>query len=244
MKKLLLFIFAGITFFACSTMDEKVEKFEAGTQNEASFSKNEGLNYLIYLPENYSYDEDNDFPLLLFLHGMGERGDSLDMVKTWGPPKIAEERGLPFIVVSPQCPITEQWISVLSPLKGLLDEVINEYNVDTNRVYLTGLSMGGFGTFAFSQMHPEYFAAIAPVCGGGTPSLAGFAKSLPTWVFHGDDDPVVPLESSQIMVDALKEHGAEVKFTIYPGVGHLSWVPAYNESGLFEWFLQHKKTDN
>ncbi len=201
------------------------------------------LNYLLYLPDNYDPDKEDGFPCILFLHGAGERGDSLDAVTAWGPPRIVRGgKGLPFIIISPQCPKNEWWTSMLYPLKSLLDESINNYNIDTSRVYLTGLSMGGYGAFALSQVYPDYFAAVAPICGGGTPSMVNFSKQPPTWVFHGDQDTIVPIESSQIMVDALRASGCEVKFTIYEGVDHYSFGRAYNESDLFEWFLEHKKT--
>ena len=122
-----------------------------------------------------------------------------------------------------------------------MDDRIENLNVDTSRVYITGLSMGGFGTFSMAQMYPDYFAAMAPVCGGGTPLLSRFSKGVPAWVFHGEADPVVPLSSSVEMVEAMKTMGNPVKFTVYEGVGHDSWIPAYNESGLFEWLLEHKK---
>jgi predicted peptidase len=210
-------------------------------QQAHCFKGKTSLNYLLYLPQNYSTETAEAFPLILFLHGSGERGDSINKVKAWGPPKIAEEKGLPFIVVSPQCPLNETWVSMLFPLRQLLDEIIANYNVDTSRVYLTGLSMGGFGTFAMAQAYPEYFAATAPVCGGGTPGLVKYSKNIPTWIFHGDADDVVLPENSVAMYNALKENGADAKLTLFPGVNHGSWIPAYNESGLFEWFLTHKK---
>ncbi len=199
------------------------------------------LQYLLQLPANYSADTPAGYPLILFLHGSGERGDSLPLVKAWGPPRIASEKGLPFIVISPQCPANEWWTSLLYPLSQLLDQAIATYNIDTSRIYLTGLSMGGFGTFALAQMYPRYFAAIAPVCGGGTPGLAKFSTNLPTWIFHGEVDEVVPVENSELMYKALQEAGADVKLTVFPGVNHDSWIPAYNNSGLFEWFLEHQK---
>jgi predicted peptidase len=208
------------------------------TQRIKSFVE---LQYLLQLPADYNNDSSPGYPLILFLHGSGERGDSLPLVKAWGPPKIAAEKGLPFIVISPQCPANEWWTSLLYPLSEILDEAIATYPIDTNRIYLTGLSMGGFGTFALAQMYPHYFAAIAPVCGGGTPGLAKFSMSLPTWIFHGEVDEVVPVENSELMYKALQEVGADVKLTVFPGVNHDSWIPAYNNSGLFEWFLEHQK---
>lgn len=239
-----MFLFFVIGFASSCSQKIKLDVQKPGTQLNYSFKSDLNLNYLLYLPKDYSAERKQGFPTILFLHGSGERGDSIDLVKSWGPPKIAEETGLPFIVISPQCPIDEYWTSMLYPLKGLIDNAIETYNIDTNQIYLTGLSMGGYGTFAFSQMYPEYFAAIAPICGGGTPSLTKYSKAIPTWVFHGEIDPVVPLQSSQLMVDALKEANTEVKFTIIEGVGHDSWIKAYNETNLFDWFLEHKKNVN
>jgi len=240
MKKL-YYVFTIVLLASCQNKIDETNKIKAGLQSHQKITANIELNYLLYLPDNYNSNSAERFPTILFLHGAGERGDSLDLVKTWGPPKIADEQGLPFIVISPQCPKNEYWTSMLFPLKILLDTIIENFNVDTSRIYLTGMSMGGFGTFAFANVHPEYFAAIAPICGGGTPSMLRKSKDIPTWVFHGENDKVVPLESSAIMVSELEKLGAEVKFTIYKGVDHFSWIPAYNESGLFNWFLEHKK---
>ncbi len=224
--------------------DKKSEfSLKPGTQTHQSVSGNVSLNYLLYLPEGYDINRKGGYPTILFLHGAGERGSDLDKLTTWGPPKIAKNKGLPFIVISPQCPDNEWWTSLLFPLKVLLDESIKTYNIDTDRIYLTGLSMGGYGTFAMSQVYGSYFAAVAPICGGGTPSMLNFYKQPPTWVFHGDIDTIVPIQNSRIMVDAIEASGSEVKFTIYKGVNHYSFERAYNNSNLFNWFLEHKKGD-
>jgi predicted peptidase len=209
-------------------------------QNEKKADISGEISYLISTPKDYS-DAGKASPLLLFLHGAGERGTDLNKVKAWGPPKIIENGGdLPFIVVSPQCPKGEFWNSFL--LKGLLDEVIEKYNVDKSRIYLTGLSMGGYGSFALAMAYPDYFAAVAPVCGGGNTSMAFRMKDIPTWVFHGKLDKSVPYERSVEMVDALKELGANPLFTTLDKGSHVdAWVYAYNEAGLWEWFVKHKK---
>ena len=240
MIKIIIFVLA-VFFYSCQTQKSNELILEPGTQTHQIIEQQMHLNYLLYLPENYDPDKEGGFPTILFLHGAGERGDSLDVLTAWGPPKIADEKGLPFIVISPQCPKGDWWTSMIYPLKRLLDESIKTYNIDTSRIYLTGLSMGGYGTFALSQVYPDYFAAVAPVCGGGTPSMVNFKKQPPTWVFHGDQDTIVPIESSQIMVDALKASGSEVKFTIYEDDDHFIFKKVYYESGLFDWFLEHKK---
>lgn len=228
--------------FSCQTITDRTKGLIPGTQTPQTFEEMVPLNYLLYVPEDYDPNRKEGYPTILFLHGAGERGDSVQAVTMWGPPKIAKEKGLPFIVISPQCPKGHWWTSMMYPLKGLLDLAIKTYNIDTTRIYLTGLSMGGYGTFAFSLLYPEYFAAVAPMCGGGTPSMVNFCKKYPPiWVFHGDADTIVPIESSQIMVDAMKKAGYDVKFTIYKGGDHYMFRKAYREAGLFEWFLQHKK---
>src|SRR5438067_11719457 len=138
--------------------------------------------YLLFLPEGYSKDTDKKWPLMLFLHGAGERGSDVNKVKVHGPPKIVEKRkDFPFIVVSPQCPADSWWRAF--ELLSLLDEIQKDYRVDPDRVYLTGLSMGGFGTWELASQAPQRFAAIAPICGGGNPALARRIKDLPIWVF-------------------------------------------------------------
>ena len=127
-------------------------------------------------------------------------------------------------------------------LNTLLDDVIQKYSVDEDRVYLTGLSMGGFGAWTLATANPERFAAIAPICGGGDPFRASRRlRSMPIWVFHGAKDPTVPIKMSEDMVDALKKAGADVKFTVYPDAGHDSWTATYDNPELFTWFLEHTR---
>ena len=197
--------------------------------------------YLLFLPPDYGKEKDKKWPLMLFLHGSGERGTDISVVKKHGPPKVVEQRkDFGFIVVSPQCEPTAPGWDALT-LKTLLDEVQEKYAVDADRVYLTGLSMGGFGTWETAARNPERFAAIAPICGGGDARRVRTLKDTPTWVFHGDKDPVVPVQRSIEMVDALKQTGNDVKFTRYPGADHDSWTVTYNNPELYEWFLKHKR---
>jgi predicted peptidase len=196
--------------------------------------------YLLYLPENYAKDS-KKWPLLLFLHGVEERGTNLALLKRHGPPKLVEEgKAFPFILVSPQCPEDEWWNS--ETLSILLDDVMSRYRVDEQRIYLTGLSMGGFGTWSLAIHEPHRFAAIIPVCGGGNPLEVCKVRHLPIWVFHGAKDTLVPLVKSQEMVDALKKCGSHnVKFTIYPHAGHDAWTRTYNNHEIYQWLLNHKK---
>lgn len=221
------------------------DKGTAGKQQQKQFEKEikvkVKLNYLLYLPPEYG-KSDKAWPMILFLHGAGESGDDLEKVKKHGPPKIVETKDMPFIVVSPQSPggIRRGWNT--DALNALLDEIESKYKVDKDRVYLTGLSMGGYGSWSLAAAHPERFAAVVPICGGGDPATAKKIKDLPIWVFHGGKDRTVPLKRSEDMVNALKEAGAaEVKFTVYPDAGHDSWTETYNNPDLYEWLLKHKR---
>jgi predicted peptidase len=201
------------------------------------------VNYQLYLPAEYGKEQGKKWPLILFLHGAGERGDDINLVKKHGPPKLLDGKtDLPvaqFIVVSPQCPANKWWEP--RDVITLLDEVSQKYDADPARVYLTGLSMGGFGTWETASRFPDRFAAIAPVCGGGDPRRVRTLKDMPAWVFHGDKDPTVPVQRSVEMVEALKQLGNDVKFTRYPEAGHDSWTVTYNNPELYQWFLQHKR---
>ncbi len=198
------------------------------------------MKYLVYLPQGY--DDKAAWPLALFLHGSGERGDDLAMVKKHGLPKLIEAgRQFPFIVVSPQCPNGHSWEPY--ELSALLDEIGEKYKVDADRIYVTGLSMGGFGTWALAAHSPNRFAAIVPICGGGDPSRTKRIAHIPAWVFHGAKDPTVPLEMSQKMVESLKKNGGDPKFTVYPEAKHDSWTEAYNTPELYTWLLQQKRTE-
>jgi dienelactone hydrolase len=198
--------------------------------------------YLLFLPAGYTKDAGKKWPLMLFLHGSGERGTVLDSVKKHGPPKIIEtQKDFPFIVVSPQCPPNQRWQA--PALDALLEEVIKQHNVDTDRMYLTGLSMGGYGTWDYATMYPARFAAIAPICGGGDPKNVWAIRNLPVWVFHGAKDQAVPIKQSEDMVNALKKVGNNAKFTVYPEAGHDSWTETYNNPALYEWLLSHKRRE-
>ncbi|MBD3226497.1 MAG: prolyl oligopeptidase family serine peptidase [Caldithrix sp.] len=195
------------------------------------------VDYLLYLPQAYD-NSTKQWPLMLFLHGAGERGDDLNKVKIHGPPKLIEQgQQFPFIIVSPQCP-PEQWWSV-DNLDALLKQMVKDYDVDENRIYVTGLSMGGYGTWNLAFEYPNRFAAIAPICGGGDTKKAHRLKHLPVWVFHGAQDKVVPVQQSEDMVKAIKLAGGKAKLTIYPQAGHDSWTETYNNPALYEWFLSH-----
>jgi predicted peptidase len=217
-----------------------------GGQSEEMFqkeiTKTVGIRYLLYLPKGYGENKEQKWPLMLFLHGAGERGSNLELVKKHGPPKLIEQgKDLPFIVVSPQCPSGRWWTEQVDVLVALLDEVQSKYAVDPDRIYLTGLSMGGFGSWVLGCRHPERFAAIAPICGGGEWYLASRLRDVPVWAFHGARDNVVVLRESQDMVNALQRAGGNVQLTVYPEAQHDSWTETYNNPKLYEWFLSHRK---
>jgi len=231
------FIFGTTSVYSQSYMNssqKQISKVYKGEMDPCSL-----INYLLYLPNGYDQDKEKTWPLILFLHGSGERGDDVNLVKVHGPPKIMETKNLPFIVISPQCPIGEWWTSEI--LMELLDAVIIWNRVDTSRVYLTGLSMGGYGTWSLAIQYPDKFAAIAPICGGGDPSQAEKIKHIPTWVFHGAKDKTIPLIKSKEMVEALQKVNGKVKFTVYPEANHDSWTETYQNKELYDWFLKHSK---
>jgi len=213
----------------------------AGSRQQKASLESEvhiAMGYLIYLPPDY--DKKDAWPLLLFLHGAGERGNDLELVKKHGPPKLIEAgQDFPMVVVSPQCP-SDQWWEPVS-LSALLDEITAKHRIDKDRVYVTGLSMGGFGTWALAAHTPDRFAAIAPICGGGEPITARRIKHIPAWVFHGAKDQVVPLERSEEMVKALEAQGGKVKFTVYPDAGHDSWSATYGDPQFSTWLLAQKR---
>ena len=185
----------------------------AGEDNQKPFQLDRTIKvtmkYLLYLPKDY--EQKPSWPLLLFLHGAGERGDDLNVVKKHGPPKLIDQgKQFPFIVVSPQCPSGKWWEPF--ELSALLDEIVEKYKVDQDRIYVTGLSMGGFGTWALAAHSPSRFAAIVPICSGGELRSTRALVNVPIWVFHGAKDPTVPLEMSERMVEVVPSKKSEAYF--------------------------------
>jgi predicted peptidase len=211
---------------------------------DKTITKNLNCEYLLFLPDGYNKNKQS-WPLILFLHGAGERGSDLEKVKKHGPPKIVDkQKDFPFIVVSPQCPEGDWWTDKVEVLINLLDDIMARYNVDTERIYLTGLSMGGYGSWALAAEYPKRFAAVAPICGGGNRIMAFRLKDVPVWAFHGAKDSVIPLKQSEEMVKAIKARGGDAKLTVYPDAGHDSWTETYNNDELYEWFLKHRIAGN
>jgi len=240
--ELLKVLTAGFVALAgCTNTQEPT--LMTGTQEARVFIKRVTVNirapYLIYLPEDYRTHK-RVWPLVLFLHGAGERGANIELVKRHGPPKLAAAgRQFPFILVSPQCPVDEYWS--VSVLKALLDRILAKYRVDRSRIYLTGISMGGNGTWRMAMAYPDLFAALAPVCGWGDSTRVAPLTAIPVWAFHGRKDQVVAFERGESMVTALTAAGGNVKFTVYPEAGHDSWTETYDNPELYGWLMEQKK---
>jgi predicted peptidase len=207
------------------------------------------IHYMLFTPRGYENGE-KQWPLMLFLHGLGECGDNdLERVKIHGPAKLVETRSdFPFVVITPQClppkggmkDVPTAWKP--EPLIQLVDHIVTKMRIDPARVYVTGLSMGGYGTWRLAAKYPERFAAALPICGGGVPGeMAKKLHRLPIWAFHGARDPVVPLSASQEMVDAVERAGGDVRLTVYPDVAHDSWTPTYGNAEIYEWLLSHRR---
>ncbi len=198
--------------------------------------------FLLYLPAGFDAHSGTRYPLLIFLHGSGESGEDLEKVKAHGPPKLLASRpDFPFIVASPQARNSFERFDPVA-LNAMLDELLEQLPIDQDRVYLTGLSMGGFWTYGWASQHPERFAAIAPVCGGWDAADACRLKDVPVWAFHGAQDPVVPLAGDQVMIDAIKACGGDARLTVYLYTGHDgSWTQAYADPELYTWLLQQRR---
>lgn len=195
--------------------------------------------YLLYLPDGYLTDTTKRWPVLLSLHGAGEIGTDIEKVKIHGPAKlIAQGKKFPFIVVSPQS-LTYGWKP--EQLHDLLIDIKRKYKVDDERVYVSGLSMGGFGAWEMALKYPREIAAIVPICGGGDTSKLWILRNMPVWCFHGAKDQIVPLASSERMMKELVKYNSSAKFTIYPETYHDSWVEAYNNDSLYTWLLAQKR---
>ncbi len=208
-------------------------------------STGKGLKYLFFLPPGAEKYSTRKWPVILFLHGAGERGDDPGILLRHGIPRLVETRsGFPFITLSPQCPARFSWTSQLDSVHSLLISVLKAYPCDVHRVYLTGISMGGNGAWTLGAFYPTHFAAVAPICGYGLarhgfPQKVCALKDVPIWTFHGKSDPIIPVEESRILVETLRACGGRVRFTVYPGVGHDSWTRTYDNPHLYRWFLSH-----
>lgn len=201
----------------------------------------EKLSYYLYYPDDYDKDSNTEFPILLFLHGGGESGQSLGETKKSGPPKlIVDGKKFPFLILIPQNPYPKKWWNTRA-VKQLLDSVVSDNRVDKNRVYLTGLSRGGGAAWEMAVQYPDTFAAMAVVCGmTPLPYASWINKKMPMWVFHGAEDKSIPVEESETMVAKLKQMGYDVRFTKYENVGHNAWTRAYATDELYDWFMEQR----
>lgn len=222
-------------------------------------NKSDTLRYRMLYPD---YDTLRKYPLVVFLHGMGERGNNNDSQLKWGVMNFATDQNMmlhPAIVIAPQCPSDQIWSNLnrgknvaelqmqptptkpMELLFQLIKQLSKTMPIDTNRIYITGISMGGFGTFDAIERYPHLFAAAVPVCGGGDISKASTIAHIPMWIFHGSEDPTVNPLYSINMVNALTKCGAHPGFTMFPEVGHFSWIQTYIDQLMIEWlFKQHK----
>jgi len=240
MKLSRVFCLSLLLLFSLTVVLQAAEE-GAATQSEETFDLADGkeMDFLLYLPKGY--EQQPKWPLVLFLHGAGERGDDLSLVKKHGPPKLIENgKEFPFIVVSPQCPKGTWWVT--EDVVALMKHIMQIHDVDKDRVYITGLSMGGRGTWQVAGAMADEVAAIAPICGPSDVSVVEKIAHLPIWVFHGAKDPVVKISHSEDMVKLFKEKGNDAKFTIYPEATHDSWTETYDNPELFEWLLSHTRS--
>ncbi len=247
MKHLIFSVFLLSAFSSCQ---QQIRSLSSNVPNAQAFELHGEMKeaieieYLQFLPQDYTSKK--EWPLLLFLHGAGERGTDLEKVAVHGPPKLASQGELQqFIVIAPQCPEDDYWDSFRqqSNLIDLVHKIKKELKVDPNRIYVTGLSMGGFGTWQLAaNLHSEIAAAV-PICGGGSVTNDQFLVDMPIWNFHGAKDDIVPIELSQQMIDAIELLGGHPKFTIYPDANHDAWTKTYNNPEVYKWLLQQNLSD-
>lgn len=256
---LLLFVFSFLT--TETTLAQDLSLFEKQT----FINKGDTLQYRILLPENF--DASKKYPLLLFLHGAGERGNDNEQQLTHGAKlflKDSVRKQFPAIIIFPQCPENNYWSNVkissvgdnrtfnfqvdgdptlpLALTQKMLKDYIKKGNVNTKKVYIMGLSMGGMGTFEMLWRNPKQFAAAIPICGGARPeTVSKYAKKTAVWIFHGAKDAVVPVDFSRTMYKALQDAGCDVKYTEYPEVNHNSWDNAFAEPTLLTWLFSQSK---
>lgn len=249
--------FAGLLLMSLATIaaaDDR-DAFEARTYANPAGQK---LPYRLLKPAKY--DPNQKYPLVVFLHGAGERGTDNKVQLVHGMADFASPANrekYPAFVIAPQCPTGERWVEVdwsadkhdmpekpASPMRlthELMASLEKEFSIDADRIYITGLSMGGYGTWDAIQRHPQRFAAAAPICGGGDPKFADKIKNIPIWAFHGDKDAAVKVERSRDMIAAIKAAGGSPKYTEYPGVGHDSWTATYKNPEFFAWLFAQKR---
>jgi predicted peptidase len=255
MRALCLFLIMSIaSLYSLRAKDRPQDKLLTAQRFEQTITKDISSDYLQFLPRDYDAKPAERWPLLLFLHGAGERGTNVWQADYHGPSKyILDHPDFPFVMISPLCGSNEVWSN--EKLLALLEHAQQTLRVDEHRIYLTGISMGGFGTWSLALERPEKFAAVIPICGGAdtlaiilarlgyaTPEKLAALKTLPIWAFHGGKDPAVPVGESERAVEALKQCGvAAVKLTIYPEAMHDCWTQTYSNPEIYAWLLQHHR---
>ncbi|MCP4592232.1 MAG: prolyl oligopeptidase family serine peptidase [bacterium] len=215
---------------------------ETGFVTRSIDYEGQSYRYAVYVPPGEP--PASGWPAMLFLHGSGERGDDCVRQTMVGLPKTVRNHPerFPCIVVMPQCPLHRKWDPSLQGMAlATLDAAEQEYRIDPDRIVLTGLSLGGYGTWAIGASHPQRFAALVPICGGGDPAKASSLARTPIWCFHGDADPVVPVEQSRKMVESVRAAGGDVRYSELPGVTHDSWTPAYEDPEAINWMLAQRR---
>jgi predicted peptidase len=249
--------FALLIIFCC-TANKSFAQASSRFSYEKFIQNGDTLFYRQLYPD---YDTIRKYPLVIFLHGSGERGSDNEAQLKWGVQNFATDEMMklhPAVVIAPQCPAGKGWSNFSNTIRGsmtlqpspskpmelliaLINQVKKNFPVDTNRIYITGLSMGGFGTFDAIERYPGMFAAAVPVCGGGDVSKAATIAQIPVWIFHGAEDAAVNPQYSLDMAEALRKAGAHPGLTMYPETGHFSWIAAYSDPAMMEWlFRQHK----
>lgn len=256
MKKLMPPCLCAIAFFMYAITQAQPSRFSV---ERFIGDKGDTLNYRLLFPDS---DPGRKFPLVIFLHGSGERGNDNDAQLKWGVMQFATDEMMsmyPAFVIAPQCPVGSTWSNVartnnnrlitlqaepskpMALLYGLIQKMKQNASIDTNRIYITGLSMGGYGTFDALERYPGLFAAAMPVCGGGDTSRAASIAHIPMWIMHGSEDATVNPLNSVDMLQALMKAGAHPGFSMYPETGHFSWLAAYNNKLAIEWLFRQRK---
>lgn len=259
MKPFLHLLRASVCFALCLLASSSFAQRDRFSKRKFVDKAGDTLRYQMM---DYDYDTLRSTPLVIFLHGSGERGNDNEAQLKWGAQAFASDWMMsthPAVVIAPQCPNGQQWANVerakggttgklsdkpskqMQALRELIDQLIKTQHIDTKRIYITGLSMGGFGTFDALERYPDLFAAAIPVCGGGDASKINVAAKVPMWICAGADDPTVNNQYSVDMLMELRKAGARPGFTLYPETGHQSWISVYNDQRIMNWlFSQHK----
>lgn len=231
-------IFICTYFLLFILLPEKQILVAQQTPHQITLESKVDMQYLLYLPKSYETDTTVSFPLLLFLHGSGESGDNIEKVKTHGPPKLIDNgTEFPFIVLSPQNPdINKLWDD--NAIILLLDNIQKNYRVDSKRIHIAGLSRGAYGVWQVAIQNPTRFASLVAICGVAPGFYVKWLKNLPIWVFHGEDDDVIPVSESDNVVKELQDNGQNVRYTRYPNTGHDAWTQTFDNPELLKWMLE------